>query len=132
MARAVGEEAMKEGILEIVEDESWVKAEYSLNGNLLIRSLQVITFHLSFPRFIQTILKVRSRLGVGAGRSVGDELPPLPLNKTVVEVFEDFFNLPAIFKILDFRIRTGGRAYNVVRCVELRYWGGLLTTRELR
>ena len=33
-------------------------------------------------------LHLRSR--VGAGRSVGDELPPLPLNKTVAEVFADF------------------------------------------
>ena len=37
------------------------------------------------PRFK---LHLRSRFG--AGRSIGDELPPLPLNKTVVEVFADF------------------------------------------
>ena len=37
------------------------------------------------PRF-----KLHLRSKVGAGRSVGDELPPLPLNKTVVEVFADF------------------------------------------
>ena len=56
------------------------------NGNLLIMSLKANTFHLSFPRFK---LHLRSRLG--AGRSVGDEIPPLPLkNKTVVEVFADF------------------------------------------
>ena len=48
-------------------------------------SLQVITFHLSFPRF-----KLHLRSKVGAGPSVADELPPLPLNKTVVEVFADF------------------------------------------
>ena len=56
-----------------------------LNGNLLIMSLKVITFHLSLPRF-----KLHLRSKVGAGRSVGDELPPLPLDKTVVEVFADF------------------------------------------
>ena len=48
-------------------------------------SLQVIMFHLSFPRF-----KLHLRSRVGAGRNIGDELPPLPLNKTVVEVFGDF------------------------------------------
>ena len=48
-------------------------------------SLQATIFHLSFPRF-----KLHLRSRVGAGRGVGDELPPLPLNKTVVEVFGDF------------------------------------------
>ena len=43
------------------------------------------TFHLSFPRF-----KLHLRSKVGAGSSVGDNLPPLPLNKTVVEVLADF------------------------------------------
>src|SRR6267378_6530477 len=33
-------------------------------------------------------LHLRSR--VGAGRTVANEIPPLPLNKTVVEVFADF------------------------------------------
>ena len=54
-------------------------------GNLPIMSLRVITFYLSFPRF-----KLHLRSKVGAGRSVGSELPPLPLNKTVVDVFGDF------------------------------------------
>ena len=48
-------------------------------------SLQVITFHLSFSRF-----KLHLRSKVGAGRYIGSGLPPLPLNKTVVEVFGDF------------------------------------------
>ena len=49
-------------------------------------SLEVITFHLSFPRF-----KLHLRSKVGASRSVS-EMPPLPLNKTVlvVEVYTDF------------------------------------------
>ena len=42
-------------------------------------------FITMFPRF-----KLHLRSRVGAGRSVGDELPPLPLNKTVVEVLGDF------------------------------------------
>ena len=42
--------------------------------------------HLSIvPRF-----KLHLRSRVGAGRSVGDDLPSLPLNKTVVEVIADF------------------------------------------
>jgi hypothetical protein len=48
-------------------------------------SLQVITFHLSFPRF-----KLHLRSKVGAGRNLDTKLYPLPLNKTVVEVFGDF------------------------------------------
>ena len=39
------------------------------------------------PRF-----KLHLRSRVGAGRSVGGDLPPLPLNKTVVEVFGDFLS----------------------------------------
>ena len=48
-------------------------------------SHQVLTFHLSSLRF-----KLHLRSKVGAGRSDGSELPLLPLNKTVVEVFGDF------------------------------------------
>jgi hypothetical protein len=48
-------------------------------------SLQVIAFHLSLPRF-----KLHLRSKIGAGRSAGDDVPPLPLNKTVTEVFGDF------------------------------------------
>lgn len=61
--KAVGAEAMKEGIYETAEDEHWVKAEW---------------------------FKLHLRSRVGAGRQVTNEIPPLPLNKTVVEVFADF------------------------------------------
>ncbi|KAF8805122.1 hypothetical protein BYT27DRAFT_7258239 [Phlegmacium glaucopus] len=61
--RAVGAEAMKESIYEVAEDENWVKAEW---------------------------FKLHLRSKVGAGRTVGTDIPPLPLNKTVVEVFADF------------------------------------------
>jgi len=70
---------MKEGIYETAEDEQWVKAEWCV----LIFCL-VDCFH----RKIRFNLHLRSR--VGAGRQVADEIPPLPLNKTVVEVFADF------------------------------------------
>ena len=62
-----------------------MRTGWKLNGNLLILSLQANTSHLSFPRF-----KLHLRSRVGAGRSVGDQIPPLPLNKTVVDVFADF------------------------------------------
>ena len=45
----------------------------------------VIRVHLSFQRF-----KLHLRSKVGAGRSVGSDLIPLPFDKTVVEVFADF------------------------------------------
>ena len=47
--------------------------------------LQVIEIHFSFSRFI---LHLRSK--IGPGRAVGDDLPPLPLNKTVQEVLGDY------------------------------------------
>ncbi|KAF8959231.1 hypothetical protein BDZ97DRAFT_1906233 [Flammula alnicola] len=55
----------KEGIYETAEDEHWVKAEW-------------FKLHL------------RSKVGPGAGREVTNDIPSLPLNKTVVEVFADF------------------------------------------
>ncbi|PPR01379.1 hypothetical protein CVT24_006217 [Panaeolus cyanescens] len=61
--RAVGAEAMREGIYEVAEEEKWVKAEW---------------------------FKLHLRSKVGAGRGVTSEIPPLPLNKTVNEVFADF------------------------------------------
>jgi hypothetical protein len=61
--RAVGAEAMREGIYEMAEEEQWVKAEW---------------------------FKLHLRSKVGAGKNVTAEIPPLPLNKTVVEVFADF------------------------------------------
>ncbi|KAF8181785.1 hypothetical protein BJ912DRAFT_882045 [Pholiota molesta] len=63
--RAVGAEAASEGIYAQAEEEHWIKAEW-------------FKLHL------------RSRVGPGAGKEVGDDIPPLPLNKTVVEVFADF------------------------------------------
>jgi len=41
-----------------------------------------------FYHQIRFKLHLRSR--VGTGKQLGDEIPPLPLNKTVVEVFADF------------------------------------------
>ncbi|KJA20620.1 hypothetical protein HYPSUDRAFT_141909 [Hypholoma sublateritium FD-334 SS-4] len=63
--RAVGAEAMRDGIQDQAEDEQWVKAEW-------------FKLHL------------RSRLGPGAGREITAKIPPLPLNKTVIEILADF------------------------------------------
>ncbi|KAF9478436.1 hypothetical protein BDN70DRAFT_933388 [Pholiota conissans] len=69
--KAVGAEAMAEGMHEQAVDEQWVKAEW-------------FKLHL------------RSRIGPGAGKEVAADIPPLPLNKTVVEVISDF--LAYLFK----------------------------------
>uniref|UniRef100_A0A8H7Y427 Uncharacterized protein n=1 Tax=Psilocybe cubensis TaxID=181762 RepID=A0A8H7Y427_PSICU len=61
--RAVGAEATREGIFEEAEDGDWVKAEW---------------------------FKLHLRSKLGAGKHMTDQIPPLPLNKTVVEVFADF------------------------------------------
>ena len=80
--KAVGAEAMKEGICELAEDEHWVKAEWYASHN--VTTSYYISYMIS-PRF-----KLHLRSRVGAGRNVGRDLPPLPLNKTVAEVFGDF------------------------------------------
>ena len=79
--KAVGAEAAKEGIYEIAEDEHWVKAEWYV----LIFSLAVCCLFHHETRF-----KLHLRSRVGAGRQLTDKIPPLPPNKTVVEVFADF------------------------------------------
>ncbi|KAF5321822.1 hypothetical protein D9619_002184 [Psilocybe cf. subviscida] len=65
--RAVGAEAMREGIYEQAEDEEWVKAEW-------------FKLHL------------RSKIAPGAGKQVTNDIPPLPPGKTVVDVFADFLS----------------------------------------
>ncbi|KAF9480734.1 hypothetical protein BDN70DRAFT_893887 [Pholiota conissans] len=69
--QAVGAEAMVEGIYEQAEEEHWIKAEW-------------FKLHL------------RSTIAPGAGKEVSDDIPPLPLNKSVVEVLADF--LAYLFK----------------------------------
>ncbi|KAF8805109.1 hypothetical protein BYT27DRAFT_7192750 [Phlegmacium glaucopus] len=63
--RAVGAEATKEGILEAAEDEQWFKAEW---------------------------FKLHLRSKFGEGRNINSQIPPLPPNKFVVEVFADFLS----------------------------------------
>lgn len=45
---------------------------------------------LGDPFSRQTRFKLHFQSRVGAGRQVASEIPPLPLNKTIVEVFADF------------------------------------------
>ncbi|KDR70734.1 hypothetical protein GALMADRAFT_254772 [Galerina marginata CBS 339.88] len=61
--RAVGAEAMDEGIYERAEEEKWAKAEW---------------------------FKLHLRSKYGDGKGLAEQIPPLPLNKTVIEVFADF------------------------------------------
>ncbi|KAF9524963.1 hypothetical protein CPB83DRAFT_944651 [Crepidotus variabilis] len=61
--KAVGAEALREGILETAEDEEWTKAEW---------------------------FKLHLRNKIGAGKAVGNDIPALPLNKSVIDVFADF------------------------------------------
>ncbi|KAH9485815.1 Heat shock 70 kDa protein 12B [Psilocybe cubensis] len=63
VVRAVGAEAMREGIFETAAEENWIKAEW---------------------------FKLHLRSKVGAGKHVSGDIPPLPLNMGVVEVFADF------------------------------------------
>ena len=61
--RAVGAEAMGEDIYERAEDESWNKTEW---------------------------FKLHLRPKTKASRQITNDIPPLPLNKTVTEVLGDF------------------------------------------
>ncbi|KAF8959248.1 hypothetical protein BDZ97DRAFT_1402193 [Flammula alnicola] len=62
--RAVGAEAAREGVCEEAADNQWVKAEW---------------------------FKLHLRSNVSEEQLLFGNLPPLPLNKTVVEVFADFY-----------------------------------------
>ena len=81
--RAVGAEAIRDGIQERAEDEQWVKVEWYVTE---------FTSNLSFlaQGIARFKLHLRSRLEPGAGNEVTSKIPPLPLNKTIVEVFADF------------------------------------------
>ena len=65
---------------EAAEDGGWIKAEWCVP----IRVSARLWYQLSI-RF-----KLHLRSKVGAGKNIAEQIPPLPLNKTVVEVFADF------------------------------------------
>ena len=77
--RAAGAEAVREGIYETAKEENWAKAEWWawIISHLWILNNDNIRFKLHL-------------LSKDAGRFVTSEIPPLPLNKTIVEVFADF------------------------------------------
>ncbi|TFK26684.1 hypothetical protein FA15DRAFT_667159 [Coprinopsis marcescibilis] len=60
---AVGAEAMREGIYEQAEDEDWVKSEW---------------------------FKLHIRPKTDSSRQITAQIPPLPLNKSVIDVMADF------------------------------------------
>ncbi|KAJ2917220.1 hypothetical protein MD484_g3186, partial [Candolleomyces efflorescens] len=60
---AVGAEAMREGIFEQAEDEGWLKTEW---------------------------FKLHIRPKTDASKQITTQIPPLPLNKTVIDVMSDF------------------------------------------
>lgn len=61
--RAVGAEAMREGLLETAEDENWTKAEW---------------------------FKLHLRPNTTSSSSVTEKIPPLPRDKYVIDLFADF------------------------------------------
>ncbi|KAG5644294.1 hypothetical protein DXG03_008712 [Asterophora parasitica] len=63
--RAVGAEALKEGLDDMVDDEAWTKAEW---------------------------FKLHLRPTSDESASVTHKIPPLPKNKTVLDVFADFLS----------------------------------------
>ncbi|KDR74253.1 hypothetical protein GALMADRAFT_250020 [Galerina marginata CBS 339.88] len=75
--RAVGAEAEVEQVYEIAEEENWIKAEW---------------------------FKLHLRSKFGDHEDITREIPPLPLNKTVVDVFADF--LKYLFQCASSYIQT--------------------------
>jgi len=73
--RAVGAEALLEDIYERAEDEMWTKCEWSVANFTPTDGIY------ESPRF-----KLHLR-----PQTHSMELPPLPLNKSVVEIFADYF-----------------------------------------
>lgn len=78
--RAVGAEAMREGLLETAEDENWTKAEWFVSFVLLIKEI-ICRVH----RF-----KLHLRPNTTSSSSVTEKIPPLPRDKYVIDLFADF------------------------------------------
>ena len=72
---AVGAGALREGIYETAEDEMWTKCEW-------------LVFNFTLPDVIYEFHRFKLHL---RPQTHSMELPPLPLNKSVVEVFADYF-----------------------------------------
>jgi hypothetical protein len=56
----------------------------------VVISLSRTNVNGAYSRVYRFKLHLRSRVGPGAGREVSNDIPPLPPNKTVVDVFADF------------------------------------------
>jgi len=78
--RAIGAEATNNGIAEAAEDGNWIKAEWCVVLSPLPHreptDQRRFKLHLQ-PKF-------------GEGQNISNQVPPLPPNKTVIEVFADF------------------------------------------
>lgn len=81
----MGAEATTEAACELAEVEQWIKSEWYFIFFSRVRSL--VRSHKKSLRF-----KLHLRSNVGSGRNVGKDIPPLPLNKSVVDVFADFLD----------------------------------------
>jgi hypothetical protein len=79
--RAVGAEATTEAACELAEEEHWVKSEWYFKSV----SSPYTSGLKPPPRF-----KLHLRSKVGSGKNVTKDIPALPLNKDVVDVFADF------------------------------------------
>lgn len=77
---AAGAEAMREGIYEMAIDEQWVKSEWYVPPRLGVK----------FSANHDLRFKLHIRPKSGASTHVTSNIPPLPLNKTVVQVLSDF------------------------------------------
>lgn len=80
--KAVGAEATRDGIYEAAVEGGWYKAEWFV----FVQSTHN-QFLICQPRF-----KLHLRSKYGKGKKLDPNVPPLPPNKTVVDVFSDFLS----------------------------------------
>jgi hypothetical protein len=92
----VGAEAASEEIYAQAEEGNWDKAQWCVKYSDQRRNLDESHGFCECSNVRRFKLHLRSKIGPRAGKEVSDEIPPLPLNKTVVEVFADF--LAYLFK----------------------------------
>lgn len=81
--RAAGAEATRDNIEEDAADGQWVKAEWCAASFILrLRGI--------FMQYIPYRFKMHLRTKLDIDQSLIDNIPPLPLDKTIVQVFADF------------------------------------------
>lgn len=80
----MGAEATMEGIVEAAADGQWFKAEWSVHLQSII--------HRKFSIFMFLRFKLHLRFKFGEDCNISSQIPPLPPNKTIVQVFADFLS----------------------------------------